>query len=191
MQETADAAPPVIAPHPEGYDTVVVLDFGSQTSQLIVRRVREAGVYAELLPWDAPEAQVRALRPRAFILSGSPASVYDAGAPSLPPYVLQSDLPVLGICYGMQLLAANLGGRVAPATRREYGPATIHQAHPAAPAPLFAGLPADLPVWMSHGDRIDALPPGFTAFATTPNAPFAAMSNQGLGVGDWGLVIPG
>jgi GMP synthase (glutamine-hydrolysing) len=178
LEATEAAAPPVIAPHPEGYDTVVVFDFGGQTSQLIVRRVREAGVYAELLPWDAPEAAVRALQPRAFILSGGPASVYDAGAPTLPPLVLQADLPVLGICYGMQLLAYTLGGRVAAATHREYGPATLHQAHPDAPAPLFAGLPADLPVWMSHGDRIDALPPGFTAFATTPNAPFAAMSNE-------------
>ncbi len=178
MDQTLEAAPPVIAPHPEGYDTVVVFDFGGQTSQLIVRRVREAGVYAELLPWDATAAQVQALHPRAFILSGGPASVYDEGAPTLPPTVLASNLPVLGICYGMQLLAYNMGGQVAPATHREYGPATIHQAHPDAPAPLFAGLPADLPVWMSHGDRIDALPPGFTAFATTPNAPFAAMSNE-------------
>ncbi len=178
LEETQEAAPPVIAPHPEGYDTVVVFDFGGQTSQLIVRRVREAGVYAELLPWDATAAQVEALHPRAFILSGGPASVYDEGAPTLPPTVLASNLPVLGICYGMQLLAYNMGGQVAPATHREYGPATIHQAHPDTPAPLFAGLPADLPVWMSHGDRIDALPPGFTAFATTPNAPFAAMSNE-------------
>src|SRR5437763_16718342 len=104
--------PESAAPHPSGHDTVVVLDFGSQTSQLIVRRVREAGVYCELLPWDAPAAQAAALHPRAYILSGGPASVYEEGPPSLPPYVLAAGVPVLGICYGMQLLAPALGGPV-------------------------------------------------------------------------------
>ena len=102
-------------PHQE---KVLILDFGSQYTQLIARRVREAHVYCELFPWDAPEAQVMALQPRGFILSGGPASVYEPGAPTLPPFVLASGRPVLGICYGMQLLASNLGGRVAPAARR-------------------------------------------------------------------------
>jgi GMP synthase (glutamine-hydrolysing) len=180
--EDSTAAPaPIVAPHPEGYDAVVVLDFGGQTSQLITRRVREAGVYCELLPWDAPIEQVMALHPQAFILSGGPASVYEPDAPTLPSYVLDSGLPVLGICYGLQLLAHDLGGQVVAAAQREYGPATIHLNPAGIAAPLFAGLPADLAVWMSHGDRIEALPPGFAPLAVTTNAPFAAASNTGDG----------
>ena len=106
-------------------ETVVILDFGSQYSQLIARRVRECNVYCELLPWDASREQVESLSPRGFILSGGPASVYEPGAPYLPGYVLESGRPILGICYGMQLLAHHLGGRVAPSVRREYGQAEI------------------------------------------------------------------
>src|SRR5690349_5239158 len=180
MEQSEQAGPQIVAPHPAGYDTVVVLDFGGQTSQLIARRVREAGVYCELLPWDAPPADIERLHPRAFILSGGPASVYEPDAPTLPPYVLESGLPVLGICYGMQLLAYNLGGRVTGEDHREYGPATIHPTPEGAASPLFAGLPADLPAWMSHGDRIDALPPGYTRLAVSNNIPFAGMGNGGL-----------
>src|SRR5512136_575059 len=107
-------------------DSVVILDFGSQYSQLIARRVREAQVYCELFPYDAPAEKVLALAPKAFILSGGPNSVYDPGAPALPGYVLASGLPVLGICYGMQLLARALGGQVAPAPHREYGRAQVN-----------------------------------------------------------------
>ncbi len=108
-----------------GREAVAILDFGSQYSQIIARRVREAHVYCELFPYDAPAEVVMALRPRGFILSGGPGSVYEPDAPQLPGYVLDSGLPVLGICYGMQLLAHNLGGRVAPAGRREYGQALL------------------------------------------------------------------
>jgi GMP synthase (glutamine-hydrolysing) len=153
-------------------DTIVILDFGSQYSQLIARRVRELHVYSELIPWDAPKERVQEIQPRGFILSGGPASVYEPGAPILPPYVLDSGLPVLGICYGMQLLTYNLGGRVVSSAHREYGPASIHTY---VENPLIPG--GSQPVWMSHGDRIEELPPGFFALADSPNSPFAAMSN--------------
>ncbi|MEJ7762792.1 MAG: glutamine-hydrolyzing GMP synthase [Thermomicrobiales bacterium] len=154
-------------------DAVVVLDFGSQYSQLITRRVRECGVYCELVPHDAPWAGIAALHPKGVILSGGPASVYDEGAPTLPDWVLAEGLPVLGICYGMQLLALAHGGKVAPAAHREYGPATIEVS--AGNAPLFAGMPTSLDVWMSHGDHIATPPPGFDVLARSANSPVAAM----------------
>jgi GMP synthase (glutamine-hydrolysing) len=141
---------------------------------MIVRRVRELGVYSELLPHDVPEDVVRNLNPRGIILSGGAASVYEPGAPQLPDWVRNTDLPVLGICYGMQLQSYALGGRVTPAAEREYGPATIEIVDADA---LFAGTPSEQPVWMSHGDRIEALPPGFHPLARSANAPFAAMGN--------------
>jgi GMP synthase (glutamine-hydrolysing) len=152
--------------------TVAVLDFGSQYTQLIARRVRELGVYSELLPSDAPESEIARLHPAAFILSGGPASVYDEGAPQLPAYVLRSGKPVLGICYGMQLITHALGGKVAPSHHREYGAARIVTQ---GKSPLFEGLSSDLQVWMSHGDRIEAVPDGFEVYASSQNAPYAAM----------------
>ncbi|MDO8615834.1 MAG: glutamine-hydrolyzing GMP synthase [Dehalococcoidia bacterium] len=156
-------------------ETIVVLDFGSQYSMLIARRVRECHVYCELLPFDAPWEQVQKLNPRGFILSGGPASVYDKDAPLAPTYVFESGLPVLGICYGMQLLAHQLGGRVSPAPAREYGHAVIHQA---VNEGIFAGLPGSMPVWMSHGDRVVDLPPGFRALAHSDSSPFAVITND-------------
>ncbi len=154
---------------------LVVLDYGSQYSQLIARRVREQGVYAALLPHDAEATTALAHAPRGVILSGGPRSVYEADAPRLPPWLLASGLPVLGICYGMQLLTQALGGRVAPAGVREYGPATIELT---GDAPLWAGLEAEQPVWMSHGDRIEAPPPGFAALARSAHSPYAAIGDQ-------------
>ncbi|WP_255603607.1 glutamine-hydrolyzing GMP synthase [Oscillochloris sp. ZM17-4] len=155
--------------------SIPVLDFGSQTAQLIVRRVRELGVYSELLPHDATEAQVRALNPLGVILSGGPASVYEPGAPQMPAWLIDSGLPVLGICYGMQLISHALGGVVLSPEDREFGPADValSGAHP-----LFAGTPPSQMVWMSHGDRIEALPPGFHTLAANPSTPFAAMGDD-------------
>jgi GMP synthase (glutamine-hydrolysing) len=156
-------------------DAVAVIDFGSQYSQLIARRVREHHVYCELIPHDAAEERVRGLNPRGFILSGGPASVYAPDAPLIPHYVLNSGKPILGICYGMQLLAHQLGGEVEPGTKREYGPAVVHVGDP--PAAIFRGLPPEFAVWMSHGDVVRRLPPGFCSAATSDNSPTAAMWN--------------
>jgi len=157
-------------------EAVVILDFGSQYSLLIARRVRELNVYCELLPHDAPWERIAALQPKGFILSGGPASVYEAGAPLAPDYVFNHGLPVLGICYGMQLMAHQLGGKVAPGSKREYGPAVLQRATDA--GPVLQSLPNTSQVWMSHGDRIDELPPGFRALAHTDNSPVAAMGDD-------------
>ncbi len=158
------------------HDTIVVLDYGSQTSQLVVRRIREAQVYCELFPWDALPEEVLAVRPKGFVLSGGPASVYQADAPILHPYVLESGSPVLGICYGMQLLAQALGGRVRPAPQREYGPARIELLGEEQP-PFLLPLRSQPQVWMSHGDRVEEVPSGFTILARSPNTPIAAMGD--------------
>lgn len=153
-------------------DAIAILDFGSQYAQLIARRVREAQVYCELFPWDAPPEQVLALRPKGFILSGGPRSVYEPGAPYILPYVLESGLPILGICYGMQALAHALGGVVDASAAREYGPAEVETLFPNPLLPM-----GRFPVWMSHGDRITQLPPGFVALARSAHSPIAAMGD--------------
>ena len=158
-------------------ETIIVLDFGSQYSQLIARRVREAQVFCELLPWDAPEAEVMSHAPKGFILSGGPRSVYDPGAPFLPDYVLRADVPVLGICYGMQVLTHALGGKVAPSGKREYGPASFALVKA---SPILMQEDDDR-VWMSHGDRIEQPPAGFEVLATTGNSPVAAMGDAERG----------
>lgn len=155
--------------------SIPVLDFGSQTAQLIVRRLRELGVYSELLPHDASEEQVRQQNPIGVVLSGGPASVYETGAPHMPAWLPDAGLPVLGICYGMQLQSHALGGVVLGASEREFGPATIEVV---AESPLFDGMPATQPVWMSHGDRIESLPPGFRTLAQNPSTPFAAAGDD-------------
>ena len=157
-------------------EAVAVIDFGSQYSWLIARRVRECRVYCEVVSHDAPWDRVAALRPKGFILSGGPSSVYEPGAPQAPAYVYESRLPVLGICYGMQLIAHQLGGKVARGVKREYGLAVLHQN--STNTPLFAGLPPEMPVWMSHCDRIEEMPPGFVSLAYTENSPVAAMGNE-------------
>ena len=166
------------------HDTIIVLDYGSQYAQLIARRVREANVYCELVSWRAPADEVLARQPKGFILSGGPNSVYDPGAPTLPDYVLSAGVPVLGICYGMQLLAHRLDGRVAGSARREFGPASLTVDETA--APLFANWGAadglDATVWMSHGDKVEALPPGFRPIAHSANSPLAAAADPERGL---------
>lgn len=164
-------------------EAVIVIDFGSQYSQLIARRVRELEVYCELIPHTAAAEEIERLLPRGYILSGGPASVYAAGAPRLPDVVLNSGKPVLGICYGMQLLTHHLGGQVAPGQEREYGPAKIDLVN--LQTPLFADLPAgtaSMPVWMSHGDRVTRLPKGFETLARSQNSPYAAIGNPARGL---------
>jgi len=153
-------------------DSVVILDFGSQFAQLIARRVRELNVYSELIPHDTPWAEIERRNPKAIILSGGPMSVYDAGAPKPDAAVWSGRIPVLGICYGAQLMALELGGDVVATSKREYGPAsvTITDANG-----LFAGLDREQPVWMSHGDSISRLPEGFTATAQTDSTAFAGL----------------
>jgi GMP synthase (glutamine-hydrolysing) len=153
-------------------DSIAILDFGSQYTQLIARRIREVQVYSEIFPWDTAADHVMAQHPKGFILSGGPASVYEPGAPYLPNYVLQSGLPVLGICYGMQALTHALGGRVAASQEREYGHATLET--PVENPLLPAG---ERQVWMSHGDRIETPPPGFHSLASSQNSPIAAMGD--------------
>ena len=153
---------------------IAVIDFGSQYTQLIARRIRELGVYSEVYAHDGSAERVNQHQPAGYVLSGGPNSVYEAGAPQLPRFLLDCKRPILGICYGMQLLAAAHGGVVAAAREREYGPAALsHKPH----SPLFDGLAPELQVWMSHGDRIEALPPGFRMLAHTDNSPLAAIGD--------------
>jgi GMP synthase (glutamine-hydrolysing) len=162
---------------------ILILDFGAQYSQLIARRVRESGVYCELLPWDVSDAQVRAFGARGIILSGGPESVTDTTPPAAPAAVFELGVPVLGICYGMQTMAQQLGGRVLPGTHREFGYAQVTAC---APCRLLDGVRdhsdgqgrALLDVWMSHGDRVEELPPGFIAVGFTNSVPLAAMADE-------------
>jgi GMP synthase (glutamine-hydrolysing) len=156
-------------------EKILILDFGSQYTQLIARRLRELGVYCEIHPCTMPGAAMRAWGPRGVVLSGGPASVLAEGSPRVDATVWGLGVPVLGICYGLQLIAHELGGKVDRAAHREYGPATIDTK---AGCELFRGLPDRLDVWMSHGDRVEALPPGFEPVASTPNAPFAAVQDR-------------
>ncbi|HYE95545.1 MAG TPA: glutamine-hydrolyzing GMP synthase, partial [Rubricoccaceae bacterium] len=165
------------------HEIVVILDYGGQTTQLIARRVREAGVYCEIHPCTLPADEIAAMRPMGLILSGGPCSVYDEGAPQLDVPLLDlrqpgtdRPVPVLGICYGLQAVAHALGGAVEPSARREFGRA--HLAPRRAESPLFAGVPDGSVVWMSHGDHLTRLPDGFHVVASTDNAPIAAVASD-------------
>jgi GMP synthase (glutamine-hydrolysing) len=155
------------------HESIAILDYGSQYAQLIARRVREMSVYSALFPWDTPAEEVLAIKPKGFILSGGPASVYDASAPQLPEYMLESQVPILGVCYGMQVLTHALQGRVARSQEREYGSVqlTAAESNPLLPTGSY-------PVWMSHGDRIEVPPPGFAVLARSENSPIAAIGDQ-------------
>ncbi|MDR0826936.1 MAG: glutamine-hydrolyzing GMP synthase [Desulfovibrio sp.] len=155
---------------------VLIIDYGAQYTRLIARRVREAGVYSEILPCTASDAQIRAAQASAIILSGGPDDAGEPGAPTLSPAVLECEVPVLGICYGMQILALTLGGSLVNSRDREYGPAELSLS---GPSPLWKSLPKNKPftVWMSHGNRVSKIPPGFTAIAETPNLDLAAMAD--------------
>ncbi|HUK55542.1 MAG TPA: glutamine-hydrolyzing GMP synthase [Nitrospiria bacterium] len=165
-------------------EKILVLDFGSQYTQLIARRIRESRVYSEIHPCDTPIAFIRDFRPKGIILSGSPASVYDNKPPFCPPEILNLGVPILGICYGMQWITHRLDGKVSKSARREYGRAelTIDDAtdlfHDLGPEAGGRGAPSRPTVWMSHGDRIDEMPPGFDILAHTANSPVAAMRNE-------------
>jgi GMP synthase (glutamine-hydrolysing) len=165
---------PTISRPPQPPDSVVVLDFGSQFSQLIARRVRELDVYSELLPFDTPFMELERRRVKGIILSGGPSSVYDVAAPRPDPAVWSGRIPVLGICYGAQLMALELGGDVMRTPKREYGPAILSIGQGDR---LLADLGAEQPVWMSHGDSITRLPVGFTAAAHTDATPFASLAD--------------
>ncbi|MEX6507211.1 glutamine-hydrolyzing GMP synthase [Jiella sp. M17.18] len=159
-------------------DTVLIIDFGSQVTQLIARRVREAGVYSEIVPFQSAAEGFRRLKPKAVILSGSPASVTEANAPAAPAEIFTAGLPVLGICYGQQTMCAGLGGHVEGGLHREFGRAFIEVRKA---SPLFDGVWAEgtrHQVWMSHGDRVTELPEGFEIVATSPGAPFAAIADE-------------
>ncbi len=157
-------------------EKILILDFGAQYTQLIARRVREARVYCEIHPFTLPIEAVRKMQPKGIILSGGPSSVYDPGAPKSDPKILELGIPVLGICYGMQLLTEQLGGKVGRAAEREFGRATLSVREEAG---LFAGLGGrDTAVWMSHGDRIDAPPRGWRTIAVSANSPHAAIADE-------------
>ena len=159
---------------PSAHSKILILDFGSQYTQVIARRIRECQVYSEIVRFDISAAEVAAAKPNGIVLSGGPASVYDASAPHLDPALFSLGIPVLGICYGMQLMARHLGGQVEFSTRREYGAGMLHVANGSR---LFEGIGDHLDIWNSHGDKVTALPPGFRAAAHTENSAFAAIEN--------------
>ena len=176
-EEPGSIAPPEPAPDeaPTAPETVLVLDFGSQFSQLIARRVREARVYCELLPGQASMKDILDRNPRGIIFSGGPTSVYDEGAPHPDPALYELGIPILGVCYGMQLMAEALGGGVEPSSHREYGPASLIVDDKSS---IFGRMPDQMPVWMSHGDVITEAPPGFRVLAHSGNSPVAAFADD-------------
>src|SRR5271165_2062970 len=168
-----------ITPAGTATQEIVVIDYGGQYSQLIARRVRDCGVFSELLAHDVPLDEIARRRPRGVILSGGPASVYADGAPPLERGVLELGVPVLGICYGMQLLVHELGGRVEQAEVGEFGRSDLLVSEPGV---LLAGMPREQTCWMSHRDTVFEPPPGFTALASSSSSPVAAIENPGAGI---------
>ena len=159
-------------------DRILILDFGSQYSQLIARRVREAGVYSEMFAFDMSEEDIRAFNPNGIILSGGPESVHEEGSPRAPQVVFELGVPVLGICYGLQTMSEQLGGKVEPCTVHEFGYAEVDIV---VRDQLIGNLQTrenQLHVWMSHGDKVSAIPEGFQVTASTPSCPFAAVSDE-------------
>jgi len=159
----------------KGHDTVVVLDFGSQYTQLIARRIREDGVYSEILPYNVSIDEIKQLSPRALILSGGPSSVYEKEAPIASPDIVNMGLPVLGICYGLQLIGKFYGSKIESSTKKEYGRSELILDEE---DPLFAGFNGSSTVWMSHGDKIENLPEGFRRLGHTNNSEFAAIRHN-------------
>ncbi|NOQ45104.1 MAG: glutamine-hydrolyzing GMP synthase, partial [Desulfobulbaceae bacterium] len=159
-------------------EKIIILDFGSQTTQLIARRIREQKVYSEIHPYTLDIEQLKEMNPTGIVLSGGPASVYDEDAPISDPVVLELGIPVLGICYGAQLIMHQMGGRVEKAEKREYGKADLNIEYTAG---IFAGMetaPTHYQVWMSHGDRIEEVAPGFTVTASSAHSPLAALRHE-------------
>ena len=174
--EIAEGRPSEAESDPQSVNEgIIVIDFGSQYTHLIARRIRELKVYSEIVTSSSTWENVSHINPKGVILSGGPASVYDPGAPRIPHWVFERELPVLGICYGMQALVHQLGGEVVPGQAQEYGSAVLHQ-NGGDPS-VFQELPPTFQVWMSHGDRIASLPPGFTSLAYTENSPIAALGD--------------
>ncbi|MBX3518873.1 MAG: glutamine-hydrolyzing GMP synthase [Xanthobacteraceae bacterium] len=174
----AGAATKPSASHTPDHDKILIVDFGSQVTQLIARRVREMGVYSEIVPFQSAEAAFKKMNPKAVILSGGPASVLDGNAPAAPQTIFDSGLPVLGICYGEQTMAQQLGGKVEGGHHREFGRAEVEILDD---APLFAGVwkrGGKYPVWMSHGDRVTVLPKGFRVLGKAPNSPIAIIGDD-------------
>mgnify|MGYP002840933287 FL=1 len=159
------------------HQTILVLDFGSQYTQLIARRLRELSVYSEIVSHSISASEIEKRQPQGIILSGGPASLSEVGAPTCDPDVFDLDVPILGICYGMQLLTKQYGGVVGGADEREYGPAAVSVGPGSNADGFFRNVPNEFKVWASHGDFIREAPPGFEVVGTSPNAPVAAMAD--------------
>ena len=164
-------------------EQIIILDFGSQFTQVIARRIRECNVYSTILRYDTPAAEIARLQPKGLILSGGPSSVYADNAPLPDKEIFKLRIPILGVCYGLQLLSQYLGGKVEPGQKREYGKGTLTIKDPS--CPLFANLPETLQVWNSHGDKLTRIPKGFRPIAVTENSPYAVLENKEQRI--WGL----
>jgi GMP synthase (glutamine-hydrolysing) len=174
LNRTRSIHNPVKTAAPSAHSKILILDFGSQYTQVIARRIRECQVYSEIVRFDIPVDEVAALKPKGIVLSGGPASVYDEHAPHLDPKIFSLGLPVLGICYGMQLMAHHLGGQVEFSARREYGAGMLHVSNG---SQLFDGIGEQIDIWSSHGDKVTAMPAGFRAAGHTENSLFAAIED--------------